>query len=146
MPKWHYHELLGTIMYVATCTKPDIMHAVEEVTKYWKRYGNSTRSRPRACSNNLNTIEDFSIVHHVKEKAELLGYAGASWESNLDSHRSEIGHVFYLHGNVVSWKSKRQPTVASSSTEAEYMDLYAAVQDALWLRLLVSNIGFELGA
>uniref|UniRef100_A0AAV1VGB9 Uncharacterized protein n=1 Tax=Peronospora matthiolae TaxID=2874970 RepID=A0AAV1VGB9_9STRA len=94
----------------------------------------------------LKTTADYSIVFHGKAKGELLGFADASWASDLDSRRSTTGYVFFLHGNAVSWKSKRQPTVATSTTEAEYIALYAAAQEAVWLRLLLSDIGVELGA
>ena len=146
VPKWPYRELVGALMYVATCTRPDIMHAVGEVAKHCERYGKRHWIAAKRVLKYLKTTADFSIVFYGKDKGELLGYADASWASDLDSRRSTTGYVFFLHGNVVSWKSKRQPTVATSSTEAEYMALYAAAQEAVWLRLLLSNIRFELGA
>ena len=93
----------------------------------------------------LKTTVDCGIVFNGKSKGELLGFADASWASDLDSRRSMTGYVFFLNGSVVSWKSKRQPTVATSSTEAEYMALYSSTQEAVWLRLLLSDIGCALG-
>uniref|UniRef100_A0AAV1VHU2 Polyprotein n=1 Tax=Peronospora matthiolae TaxID=2874970 RepID=A0AAV1VHU2_9STRA len=86
---------------------------------------------------------DFSIVFDGNNKHEPLGFVDASWASDLDSRRSTTGYVFFINNSVVSWKSKRQPTVATSSTEAEYMALYSATQEAVWLRLLLSNIGIR---
>ncbi|CAI5712611.1 unnamed protein product [Peronospora destructor] len=145
VPKWPYRELVGALMYVATCTRPDIMHAVGEVSKYCKNHGKQHWNAAQRVLKYLKTTADYSIVFNGKSKGELLGFADASWASDLDSCRSTLGYVFFLNSSVVSWKSKRQPTVATSSTEAEYMALYSATQEAVWLRLLLSDIGCPLG-
>ena len=51
--------------------------------------------------------------------------------------------MFFLNNSVISWNSKRQPTVATSSTEAEYMSLYSATQEAIWLRLLLKDLKYS---
>ena len=120
------------------------MHAKEEVANHCERYRKNYWIAAKRELKYLKTTADLSIVFYGKDQGELLGYADASGANDLDSRRSTTGYVFFLHENVVSWKSNRQPTVATSLTEAEYMALYAAAQEAVWLRLLLSNIGFEL--
>ena len=66
-------------------------------------------------------------------------YADASWANDLDTRRSTTGYLFKLNGNLISWKSQRQSTVALSSTEAEYMGLSAATQEAIWLKRLLKE-------
>ena len=70
----------------------------------------------------------------------LSGYADASWGEDLDTRKSQSGYVFMLGNASVSWNSKLQKSVALSSTEAEYVSLSAAVQEALFLR----NMLFDL--
>lgn len=89
----------------------------------------------------LKTTADYSIRFDGKRKGELIGFADASWASEVDSRLSTTGYVFFLNGSVVSWKSKRQLTVATSSTEAEYMALYSATQMVIWLRQLLGDLG-----
>ena len=120
------------------------MHAVGEVAKYCEKYGKQHWTAAKRVLKYLKTTADYSIVFNGKHKQELQGFADASWASDLDSRRSTTGYVFFLHNSVVSWKSKRQPTVATSSTEAEYMALYSATQEAVWLRLLLSELGCTL--
>ena len=144
--KWPYRELVGALMYVATCTRPDIMHAVGEVAKYCEKHGKQHWIAAKRVLKYLKTTADYSVVFNGKSKGELEGFADASWASDVDSRRSTTGYVFFLNGSVVSWKSKRQPTVATSSTEAEYMALYSATQEAVWLRLLLSDIGCANGS
>lgn len=51
VPRWPYRELVGALMYIATCTRPDIMHAVGEVAKYCEMHGkNNTGLQPSVCS------------------------------------------------------------------------------------------------
>src|SRR5271154_1801352 len=57
--------------------------------------------------------------------------------------RSTTGYIFYLSEGVISWSSKRQATVALSSTEAEYMALTQATKEAIWLRTLLDELGFK---
>ncbi|OWY94959.1 RxLR effector protein [Phytophthora megakarya] len=85
----------------------------------------------------------MGVMFYGASKGELIGYADANWAGDLDTRRSTTGYVFFLHGSAISWKSKRQPTVATSSTEAEYMSLYSATQETVWLRLLLKDLGYN---
>lgn len=61
----------------------------------------------------------------------------------MDTRRSTTGYVFKVYGGVVAWKSRRQPTVALSTTEAEYMASADAARQAIWLKLLLSDLGLD---
>ena len=73
---------------------------------------------------------------------ELYGYSDADWAGDVDTRRSTSGYVFKIGDAAISWCSKKQITVAKSSTEAEYVALSAAAQEAIWLRRLLMDIGF----
>jgi hypothetical protein len=76
---------------------------------------------------------------------KLLGYSDADWASDIETRRSTSGYVFMLNGGCISWRSKKQRTVALSSTEAEYMALSEAVQEAVWLKAFVYELGEDTG-
>lgn len=63
----------------------------------------------------------------------------------MDTRRSTTGYIFKVYGGTIAWKSKRQPTVALSTTETEYMASADAAKQAVWLRLLLEDIGLGLG-
>ncbi|KAJ8517174.1 hypothetical protein ON010_g18358 [Phytophthora cinnamomi] len=65
----------------------------------------------------------MGLVFNGAIKGELVGYADANWAGDLDTHRSTTDYLFFLNGSAISWKSKRQSTVATSSTEAECMNM-----------------------
>ncbi len=75
------------------------------------------------------------------EYLKLTGYSDADWGSNDIEMRSTTGFCYTLNtkGGAISWKSRRQPTVALSSCEAEYMALAAATQEALYLTQLLND-------
>ena len=60
---------------------------------------------------------------------------------DLDQRRSTSGYVFNLFGGAVSWMSKKQPVVALSTIEAEYMAVTHASKEAVWLEILCSSMG-----
>ncbi len=60
---------------------------------------------------------------------EVLGYYDADWGGDLEDRRSTTGFVFIIGGGAISWSSKRQPTIALSTTKAEYMANTQVVED-----------------
>nr|CCA21918.1 PREDICTED: copia proteinlike putative [Albugo laibachii Nc14] len=91
------------------------MHTMGEVAKYCELHGKQHWIAAKRVLKYLTTTAEYTNVFSGKCKGELLGFADASWESELDSCRSTTGYVFFLIGSVVSWKSNRQLTVATSS-------------------------------
>jgi len=69
------------------------------------------------------------------------GYSDADYAGDSDTRRSTTGFVFILNGGAISWNSRLQPTVAVSTTEAEYMASAQAVREALWLKKLLGDFG-----
>jgi hypothetical protein len=72
----------------------------------------------------------------------LTGYADSDYAGDPDTRRSTTGYVFILAGGAVSWQSRLQPTTALSTSEAEYMSVCAATQEAIHLRRLLADLGF----
>ena len=73
----------------------------------------------------------------------MIGYCDADWASNIDDRRSITGYVFMLCGGAVSWQTKKQPTVALSSVEAEYMAATQATKEAIWFRSFLHELGIS---
>ena len=73
----------------------------------------------------------FSIS---EQQPELVGYSDADRAGDVDTRRSTSGYVFQYGNGTISWSTKKQTTVTKSSTEAEYVALSLATQEAVWLR------------
>ena len=71
----------------------------------------------------------------------FYGFADATY-ANQDDHKSTSGYVFLAAGGAITWKSKKQTTIALSSTKAEYIALSKAAQEACWLRNLFEELSY----
>ena len=74
----------------------------------------------------------------------LHAYSDSDWAGDLDTRRSQTGYILFLNSGPISWNSKLQPTVALSSTEAEYMALSTTGQEIKWLRSLLQSFNYSI--
>lgn len=70
----------------------------------------------------------------------MIGYYDADWAGNIGDRKSTTGYLFKTYGSAIPWNSKKQSTVTLSTTEAKYIALTSACQEALWLRNLIRKI------
>lgn len=74
---------------------------------------------------------------------EIIGFCDADWANNIDDRKSCSGYVFIFQGGAMSWMSKRQATIALSTTEAEYISLATAGQESLLLRSFFNQFDID---
>lgn len=82
----------------------------------------------------------MKLTYRKDSNDQMLGYCDADWAGDQDERRSTTGYVFVLQGGAISWATRKQPTIALSSTEAEFMSMVAAIQEALWLKRFESEL------
>nr|CAD1841244.1 unnamed protein product [Ananas comosus var. bracteatus] len=80
----------------------------------------------------------FSNHGHLK----VEGYTDADWAGSADNRRSTSGYLTFVGGNLVTWRSKKQPVVARSSAEAEFRGMAFGLCELLWLKNLLKELGF----
>ena len=131
-------------MYLSICTRPDISYAVGSLARYM---ANPTTVHWQAAKGVLRYLagtSDYGITFGAgAADLNLLGYCDADYAGDIDTRRSTTGYVFLYNGGAITWQSKRQQTVAVSTTEAEYMAAAAAVKEGLWLRKLLGDLHLE---
>lgn len=134
-----YQSLIGSLMYLAVCSRPDILHSVCKLSQKNTEPHQEHMTAARRILKYLNKTIDFKL-RYKRTGEPIMCYVDADWGGDNESRKSYTGYVFILAGGVFSWESKKQPTVALSSTEAEYMALSSAAKEAIYLKKLLGEI------
>jgi hypothetical protein len=141
-----YRSAVGSLLYLANCTRPDIAEATMMVSRFSSRPGRQHWAAVKKIFKYLRGTSKVGITFRGSngDLEQLHGYCDSNWGGDLDTRRSTTGYVFFMNGPIC-WRSKLQPTVALSSVEAEYMAISLATQEAVWLRLVLEELGFAQG-
>jgi transposase InsO family protein len=137
-----YPELLGGIMYLMVCTRPDIAHAVSVLARYVAP-GRHSAMHWQAGLRLLGYLKATAGYKLALGGATsvLEGHSDSSYADDQEGRRSSQGHCFSLGSGVVSWKATRSPVVALSTCEAELYAVCSAAQEAVWLGELLALVG-----
>jgi hypothetical protein len=142
----NYASLIGSLMYAAVATRPDIAYAVNRLASYTANPGITHWTAAKRILRYLKGTKDLGIIYKKTEnesdKNNCTGYSDASFANN-DDRTSISGYTFISSGGAITWGSKKQNTVSLSTTEAEYICLSDAAREAKWLRNLHMELGFE---
>lgn len=136
-----YSSLVGALLYITVCTRPDIAFAVGALSRYMSNPTTVHWHAAKGVVRYLAGTADLSLTFTGSAGLNVIGFCDADYAADVDTRRSTTGFVFTLAGGAITWSSKRQATVAASTTEAEYMAAAAAVKEALWLRNLLMDLG-----
>jgi len=139
--KVRYQSMIGSLLYIAIATRPDISQAVGALSKFNSAPMEAHLTAVKRLFCYLKGTINMSLQFKRMENLEIIGFSDADWASDMDNRHSTTGNIFLIAGGPVSWFSQKQKTVALSTAEAEYIALCSASQEALWLRQLLTDIG-----
>ena len=135
-----YQSALSGLMYAMLVMCPDLAYAVGALSKHAACPGQAHFAVLKRVYHYLHGTMDTCLVYRKMSELSLLGYVDADWAGDINDCRSISGYTFITAGGAISWSSKKQPSVALSSTEAEYMATAATTKEATWLKVLFSEI------
>ena len=139
-----YQSMVGSLLYAAVGTRPDISHAVGVVSKFSSTPTEAHLTAVKRIYRYLKGSLDVTLKYKKSGDAQLIGFSDADYAGDLDDRRSTSGNLFLMSGGAVSWFSKKQPIVTLSTAEAEYVALSTATQEAAWIRRLLSDFHVPL--
>jgi hypothetical protein len=137
-----YRELVGALAWLALGTRPDIAFATSSLARFGHNPGRIHWEAAKRVLRYLKGTKGWCLT--LGDSPEIAGYTDADWGSHRDDRRSIGAYVIRLGSGIVSWKSKKQPCVALSSTEAEYMALCQAAKESVWMVDFLKSLGVSI--
>ncbi|CAI7740397.1 unnamed protein product [Closterium sp. NIES-54] len=142
-PSGPYPELVGCLMYLMTCTRPDLAYPLSLLARYVapsrhrKVYWDAVKRVPcYSCS-----TSGMGLVLGGRGPVVLTGHVEASWADDSAAQQSSQGYTFSLGSGSVSWRSTRSSSVLSSSCEVETYAGAMAALELRWLTYLLTDLG-----
>lgn len=118
----------------AQISRPDICFAVGSLSRYNANHGEMHWAAVKHVLRYLKETNDMRLTFRSDGNNEMTGYCDSDYAGDLDQRRSTSEYVLTSQGGAISWASKLQPSTALSTTEAEFISMVAAMQEALWLK------------
>ncbi|CAI7884754.1 unnamed protein product, partial [Closterium sp. NIES-54] len=142
-PSGPYPELVGCLMYLMTCTRPDLAYPLSLLARYVApgRHRKVHWDAAMRVLRYLCSTSSMGLVLGGWARVVLTGHADASWVDDLATQQSSQGYTFSLGSGSVSWRSTRTSSVLSSSCEAEIYAGAMAAPELCWLTYLLTDLG-----
>jgi hypothetical protein len=139
-----YQQLIGSVLYGSTQTRPDIAMAVNKLSQYLANPASFHQIALKKVLRYLRSTSTYRIRYGGKGTQKFIeGYTDADYAGDINTRRSTLGYIFTFAGGAISWKSTKQRSVATSTTEAEYMAMAAGTKQAIWLQKLLQDLDRE---
>jgi Reverse transcriptase (RNA-dependent DNA polymerase) len=137
-----YQQAIGSIMYGMVFTRPDIAFATGKLSQYLKEPAECHGTGLKGLLRYIGWTTDLRIRYGPTAKGRLVLYSDADWAGDRTDRKSTSGHVAMLYGGPISWGSRKQTSVATSSTESEYMAMSSCAKQSQWIVQVLKDMGF----
>lgn len=138
-----YQQRVGSCMYLAILTRPDISFALGRLSQYLADPADFHMQALKGLMRYLRSTVNLGLEFSVSGSSTLIGYSDSDYAMDKETRRSILGNVFMLAGSPVSWMSKKQKSVATSTMEAEYMAMHSCAKQSQWLAHVLRDMGFS---
>lgn len=138
--KFPYRQLIGSLMYLAVGTRPDIAFSVGNASRYMEQPKIPHVAAAKRILKYIKGTLDFGIVYKSKADNQIVGYSDSDYGGDVETRRSTSGFAFLIGNGTISWSSERQKSVALSTTEAEYVAASNAIRELIWLQRLTGEL------
>ncbi|KAK9072095.1 hypothetical protein SSX86_008527 [Deinandra increscens subsp. villosa] len=136
-----YRALVGALQYLSL-TRPDVAFTVNRLSQFMHAPTSLHWQALKRLLRYLQGTSTHGILIRKHSPLHLHAFTDADWAGDKDNYRSTTGYIVYLGSNPISWSSKRQTTLARSSTEAEFRAVASTTTEVQWIRHLLSELGF----
>ncbi|XP_027340865.1 uncharacterized protein LOC113854179 [Abrus precatorius] len=141
-----YRKMVGSLRYLCH-TRPDLNHSVGLISRFMQEPKQSHMTAAKRILRYLRGTTEFGILFSRNtnhEDMKLIGFSDSDWCGDKGDRKSTAGYIFFIEGAPISWSSKKEPVVALSSSEAEYIAAAEAACQAAWLEKLMNELKIKL--
>ncbi|KAJ2934251.1 hypothetical protein H1R20_g2855, partial [Candolleomyces eurysporus] len=141
-----YQSVIGSLLYLMLGTRPDIAYAVTKMAQHCANPTEEHLSKALYIMKYLVGTRKYSLVFEGRKGLGqgLESYTDSDYAQDPTHRLSQTGNLVLLASGAVSWKSYTQKSIATSSTEAEYMALSDCAKQVIWLRILLKELGIPM--
>jgi hypothetical protein len=139
-----FREAIGSLMYLMTCTRPDIATPVSMLSRYLDRPTDELWRHVVRIFRYLKSTIDFGLSFREIESESVYGFCDSDFANDPYDRRSRSGFAFFIARSIVTWASRLQEIVTLSTAEAEYVALTEAVKEGLWIRNLLQELNVKI--
>jgi hypothetical protein len=136
---FNYRWAIGSLNYLSVSTRPDIAFAVSQLLQHLENPGTTHWQAFLHLLQYLAGTRSYAIKIGGGDNVFRV-YTDADWANCSTTRRSYSGYLVTWGDTIIAWKAKKQSSVSTSTTEAEYRALYDGVQEAVWLNSLMLSI------
>ncbi|XP_075492394.1 secreted RxLR effector protein 161-like [Primulina tabacum] len=123
-----YSRIIGSLMYITNCTRPDIACAVNKLSCFTSNSSDEHRKTLKRVLRYLKHTSEYGL-HYTRYPAVLEEYCDSNWISDNKDSKSTSGYIFSIGGGAVSWRSSKQTCIARSTMESEFIALDKAAEE-----------------
>eukprot|EP00253_Pinus_taeda_P014399 PITA_14399 len=132
-------KLIGSLMYLVN-TRPNIFYAVNTLSQFMVEPKRAHWAADKHVLRYLQGTIDYGLLYSKGKDIRLSGFTNADWAGNSVDRKGTSRYCFNIGLGMTSWCSRKQKSVALSSSEAEYMATSIALCEVIWLRKLLVNL------
>jgi hypothetical protein len=137
-----YQRALGQLNWLVRGTRPDLAFVVHKLSQFCHQPYVSHWAGVRRVFRYLSYSKHLRLCYAGDSQEIILtGYSDSDYAGDATDRRSTMGYVFLLYGAAVTWAARKQQSISTSTTEAEYVGLCNAAKEAVWLRNLLRDLG-----
>lgn len=137
-----YRSLVGSLLYL-TATRPDLIFATSLLSRFMSKPSDVHMGTAKTVLRYLKVTLEFGTFYQPCSDPRLIAYSDSDWAGSVDDMKSTSGYALTFGSGVFSWNSKKENLVAQSTAEAEYVAASAAVNQVIWLRKRLADLGYK---
>ena len=137
-----YQRKIGSLLFAAVNTRPDVAFSVSRLARFLANPGPAHQHAADRVLLYLRSTKGLAILFGGSDV--LIVASDASFADNTIDRKSSQGYAIKLFGGLIAWRANKQDTVTTSTTEAELLALSQVAKEAIFTRMLLTELGIEL--